>query len=134
MNTISLFLYITDVLGAIDGFFLFLAIISTIVAIVYGLMLTSGCDEMQEWLEKLPRALKLLWIPLFFSFATILIPTTNTMYMMAASQSIESLSKMEQVQALGGEAGALATDAIKLLRGKISEAIEEATPTKKSSE
>ncbi len=51
----------------------------------------------------------------------VAIPNKNTMYTMTAVSFLETASKMEEVQKLGGKIGILAESAIDLLTRKIDE-------------
>lgn len=55
----------------------------------------------------------------------ILIPSRETIYMIAASQVGEQIIQLEEVQSIGGEVGGLASDTIELLRQNIQEQLTE---------
>lgn len=58
----------------------------------------------------------------------ISIPSKETLYMIGASEIGEQIVALEEVQALGGEVGGLASDTIALLRQNIQSQISAETP------
>lgn len=55
---------------------------------------------------------------------TVFVPSTQALYLIGASQVGEQIIQLQEVQDIGGEAGALATDTIKLLREMVSEQLD----------
>lgn len=61
---------------------------------------------------------------IIFSFV-LLIPSKETIYMIATSQVGEQITQLQEVQEIGGEVGGLAKDTIELLRQNIQEQLTE---------
>lgn len=57
-----------------------------------------------------------------------LLPSRNTIMLIAASEVGETMLASEEVQRLGGEAGALAKDSLTVLRKFITEQLDEGQP------
>lgn len=73
-------------------------------------------------------------IILFLLFLTLAVttPSRDGIYLIAASQIGEQVIQLEQVQSLGGELGALASDTITILRDKISEQLPDVSKLTKA--
>lgn len=67
------------------------------------------------------------WLAIAAAAALLVaVPSKNTIMLIAASQVGETVLASKDVQAIGGEAGALATDSLKLLRKYVTEQLGEA--------
>lgn len=134
MNNVSWFLYLIDLFYSLSNNFLgpmavISIIASMIIIIITNLYKThtehdsqSGYTRTKVFLAPhLKRHLSYLIPTAIISLLIIsIIPSKQTMYMIAASQIGEQVVQLEEVQAIGGDVGGLASDAIKLLRERIS--------------
>lgn len=139
MNSLSWFLYFVDISQAI-AIVLWLFVASLFIAIIASWVRGSwlrdkaynGNDDpdwkdgyLMQW-----NSLKLL-IPIgIFIILACLVPSRQTLYMIAASQIGERVVALEEVQALGGDVGGLAADTITLLRQQIQSQITNPVPAK----
>lgn len=114
MNNLSWFLYLADVLSNLQVF-LFLSGLFVLLAGGFGCLVL--------WEEYEVRWPMSIVIPLSFLLllGSIVIPSKETMYAIAASQVGETIIQLEEVQSLGGDVGGLASDTIELLRQNIQE-------------
>lgn len=71
-----------------------------------------------KWLKRLPI------ISLAFALSSVLIPNKESIYLIGASQAGEQIIALQEVQDIGGEVGALASDTIRLLRSMASDQID----------
>ena len=142
MNDVSWFLYFTDIVQGLSTLFGFLCPVIAIVGIVllgvsfitdtvkkYRSEAKYGYDYDEIIVTPLgyvrPWAVFTIILAFLFAIIAIMIPSRQTMYMIAASQIGEQIIQLEEVQDIGGEAGGLAKDAIELLRQQISEQLAE---------
>lgn len=123
MNDLSWFLYLADISQNIKAV---LIIMGVLLGIVLGIILMCLFDSYED------RTVGKIWscIGIIFCLWLIvvgaLIPSRHTIYAIAASQAGEQVLKLEEVQALGGDLGGLATDSLKLLRQTINSQLENA--------
>lgn len=114
MNSLSLFLWALDVVGRLGVFF---ALFAAFCGFVVGTILTFELYE----------AKKLLVATVFAGFISVfiavLIPSPDTMKLIAISQVGEQVLKLEQVQNIGGEAAELARISIEALRAQVAQTI-----------
>lgn len=136
MNSLSWFLYIVDISGGIQGFFIFLSVaslISFVVFIITGAALRDrsyrGYGNQEERTSlgiKFHKRSPLFFVPLIIFFLlAVAIPSKETLYLIGASQVGEQVVALQEVQEIGGDIGDLAKDAIKLLREKIKESVSD---------
>jgi hypothetical protein len=139
MNNLSWFLYLAD---AVNGVGLLLGTFGAIITAAGALWLTASLfsyETVKQYPENpkgpydykevplfvydkyKPWAIFVIIVGIFMLITSVLVPSRNALYMIAASQMGEQVLQLEQVQSLGGEAGALASDTIELLRQKIGE-------------
>lgn len=126
MNSVSWLLYAAEVVTSIKG-----AIAAAGMMAVIGLVfswtpfLISGGDpeDWAQWLKTLPRKFGLLVAILGAVF--VVIPSNNTIMLIAASEIGETVLASKEAQRMGGEAGQLASDSLRLLRKYISEQLAE---------
>jgi len=126
MNTLSMLLYLADLAGNLTG----LAIAALV---ILGLSLTFSwmpfmfADKSpSDWTGWLANTLRRLVLPLGICAVIIaLMPSRNTIMLIAASEVGEAVLASEQAQELGGEAGQLATDSLRVLRKFINDQLEE---------
>lgn len=76
-----------------------------------------------ETVRKVAKAVMITAVPLFL-IAQVL-PSKNTIMLIAASQFGENILSTPEAQKIGGEAGALATDSLRVLRKFINEQLDE---------
>lgn len=97
MNNLSWFLYIADVVPALGTLFGFLAIFGTLLGgFVHGAFMVNTWDDDQEWPAK-----RWVWhaVAVFtFAILSILIPSKETLYKIAASEVGETIVKNPSVQ------------------------------------
>lgn len=138
MNSLSWLLYLVDVLTKFSD------VMSPILAIT-GLFVIAPLtfcsffyetdydyvDHQKVWKKTYPLrhvSWHLRWfLPLWLVVLSLvlLIPSRETIYMIAASQVGEQIIQLEEVQSIGGEVGGLASDTIELLRQNIQEQLTE---------
>ena len=141
MNNLSWALYIIDISQSI-AVILWLSFTALFVAIIIawirGSYLRNGMSSRYSSLENDWKegylmqwnSLKLLIPIVVIAVIACLIPSRETLYMIAGSQVGEQILQLEQVQALGGEVGGLAEDTIALLREKIQDQMSHIEPVK----
>lgn len=128
MNDISWFLYFVDIsqnsvgIAVIGIAFLFTAMV---VLWIRGAMIKEDSYEKDDPNWKLGstlqrNGLKLLIPIVVLAIFSCLVPSKQTLYMIAASQVGEEILKLEDI---GGDIGALSKDALTLLRQNIQEQI-----------
>lgn len=136
MNELSWFVYIAQVLPNLGVTMAFSALISIVMMIgfyVYGMTARSDGTRYpslypqarENGMKVLSTLHKIWWIPIVILFLSTLIPSKQTLYMIAASQIGEQVIQLEEVQKLGGDVGGLASDTIELLRQNIQEQLTE---------
>lgn len=129
MNGLSIILYVSDIVGNIGPALVIFGLIGFVV--IAGFVITggvqrdfSGSRESDEWKEGKSlqsKALNSAWIPVAMIVIATLIPSKQTVLLIGASQAGEQILQLEEVKKIGGEAGALASDTISMLREMISE-------------
>lgn len=128
MNTLSWLLYASDAFGSAKtasvviliacGFTgLFAAIFSPII---------SEYTNAVAFVKKAFRPF--LWTASIALGVAILVPSQNTIMLIAASEAGEQILSSAKAQEIGGEAGGLATDSIKLLRKYINDQLGKDAP------
>lgn len=135
MNGLSWIIYGASVAGGIKvileiAAFLSVGGIAVSLGAMYGPMDWSSDTEEERrrkerqrtggarWLKRLPA------IALAFAIMSVLIPNRDSIYLIGASQAGEQILALQEVQEIGGEAGALASDTIKLLRSMVSDQLD----------
>lgn len=138
MNTLSWLLYTVDILIKFNNLmtpilvvtFMFV-IIPLIACSFYYETEVDYVDHQRVWKKIYPLnpiSWHLRWfLPLWLIilFVILLIPSKETIYMIAASQVGEQVVQLKEVQEIGGDVGGLAKDAIELLRQNIQEQLTE---------
>jgi hypothetical protein len=115
MNSLSLFLYLIDVLASLHTFLLFATFGGPIFlggsVLVCAINVDLSCDDdaKEWWHQKGAAASKLFlryaWvIALVGGLLATLIPSKNTMYAIAASEIGEKIATNEAVQGIAGDA------------------------------
>lgn len=131
MNGLSWIIYSGEIVGKLGGVGWALAVIFSIVGLgflVMGLAILAYAGESDEQ-QTTGRKVKgygkpLLILASLFLLIGIFTPSRQAIYLIGASQAGEQILALQEVQEVGGEAGALATDTIKLLRQMVSEQLE----------
>lgn len=134
MNGLSWLLYFGDVvgnvgvattLGCVCGTFVLLG--TTIAAVITTVDADYG-DVAPLWRRYAGRAAVFLVI---CAVVAVVTPRRDTVILIAASEVGETVLASKDVQAIGGEAGALASDSLKLLRKYVTDQLgEEGKPAK----
>lgn len=135
MNSLSWLLYLSDVVGN-AGVVIVLICIGCATAAVTFVVAGAKQRDLSEYkrdqageLER-GKALQNKAAPLVIVIGVLMgvgifIPNKNTIMLIAASQVGETVLASRDVQAIGGEAGALASDSLKLLRKYVTEQLGE---------
>lgn len=136
MNQLSWLLYLADVAGN-AGVAAWLGIVGCAIAAVVFVVSGAFIRDFAEF-KRDPdaviaqgKALQRKAIPLIAVAGVILavgvlVPSRSTIMLIAASEVGETVLASKDVQSIGGEAGALATDSLKLLRKYVTEQLGEA--------
>lgn len=139
MNSMSWFLYFTDVVRALQVVFGLLTPVFLIIGVIC-IVTSLTLDEERKFVESdkygydkydtvkiFPFKFLRIWgvlmtiMAFIFCIIAVMIPSKETLYMIAASQVGEQIIQLEEVQSVGGEVGGLAKDTIELLRQSIQE-------------
>lgn len=132
MNSFSWILYFIDVLGNLKVLswvtvgFLAVAIIAAWVrgSVLRDFAYSYNSEDWKTGYLMQWKSFKLL-IPIsVLAFIGSVIPSSQTLYMIAASEIGQQIVSLEEVQSFGGEIGGLASDTISLLREKIQEELK----------
>lgn len=128
MNSISWLLYGAEVTGNLRGVLIGGAVASGMAAggcaVIAGVIRGSYCPDEDEianskWL--LARARPLATACVLLAVLAAAMPSRGTVLLIAASELGESVLTSEQAQQIGGEAGVLASDSLRVLRKFINE-------------
>lgn len=131
MNSLSWLLYAAEVAGNAQGVAVGVAVVTGISAGVCagaaGMVISSYPDENDrannKWLLSKVRPLAVASI--CFAMLAATLPSRNTIMLIAASEVGETVLASDQAQQIGGEAGALAADSLKVLRKFINGQLDE---------
>ncbi|HWU19361.1 MAG TPA: hypothetical protein VN155_16895 [Devosia sp.] len=131
MNSVSWLLYAANVSsglqGAAVGFAFLTGAAAASCALFSAVVVSAYPDENDKknsaWLLRKVRPLALTCIAL--TALAVLVPSRSTIMLIAASEVGEAVITSTEVQQLGGEAGALATDSLRVLREFINEQLAE---------
>jgi len=131
MNSLSWLLYAAEVTEGIKGTVILFAVVGGF-ALVFSWMPFLLSDDSPadwgKWLGGLPRRFG-LWV-ILACLVFVALPSKNTIMLIAASEVGETVLSSTQAQQIGGEAGALATDSLRVLRKFINDQLEEANEPK----
>jgi hypothetical protein len=127
MNSLSWLLYGADVASSLKGTALPVAIFGVIGGVLGGgfgyMMKAAPLDDTME--ATAPHVIGAARLCLTFGLVAMLIspfiPSRNTIMLIAASEVGETVLASPEAQQIGGEAGALATDSLRVLRKFINE-------------
>lgn len=122
MNSLSWLLYGADVFGNLRGASAAVLIIGGIgVALSpIGFMIADLGPE--DWLDSAKRlAGKFIFVGALAALFLVVTPSRNTIMLIAASEVGETVLASPQAQQIGGEAGELAADSLRVLRKFINE-------------
>ena len=126
MNQLSWLLYLSEVsesargmAGVVGGIGLLGGIVAAAFSVPVGLVLSDMDIDLRPFLKKAigPVATACVVAGLVWVF----VPSKGTLMLIAASEVGETVLASKDVQDIGGEAGALATDSLKLLRKYVTE-------------
>ena len=132
MNQLSVILYLADVSASLKWFAYAVCILTgamfVVTLIIMGVA-TADTDESPNHKTDNDRWINLAWrwcrsVAAFFVLGFVvagLLPSQQTMMMIAASQFGEQVLMTPQAAQIGGEAGGLATDSMKLLHQYIQQ-------------
>lgn len=131
MNSLSWLLYAADVSEGARWVTLFLMVISGIASagsvVVWLAVMDDRPNEKQQ--EEVSTWVRRVWwrfAPLFIAcmLVFIVVPQRQTLMLIAASEIGETVLASPQAQAIGGEAGELAADSLRVLRKFINEQLD----------
>lgn len=133
MNSLSWLLYGADVSEGLRWVTMFLMVICGLVIAGSIVAFMAVMDDLQgEQQESFMKWMGKVWgmfTPIFFvsMLAFIMVPQRQTLMLIAASEVGETVLASEQAQAIGGEAGELAVDSLRVLRQFINEQLDAPT-------
>jgi hypothetical protein len=131
MNGLSWLLYGADVAGNLQGTAILVVVASVIVVcilgIITGVSMSYAPDDEDKARAKwaVGKIGLAMTVAIGFAVVATFIPSRNTIMLIAASEVGETVLASAEAQQLGGEAGALATDSLRLLRKYVSEQLGE---------
>jgi len=127
MNSLSWFLYAADVIGSLNFFFGisgFVAGLAALALVVIG-AIDRDCAYSEKEKEKGKRkqwsGVKLAPVGAVFIFLACLLPSKQTMYMIAASEIGDRLSKTQAANEIATEANDILRGYLKKLRAGLGE-------------
>jgi len=108
MNSLSWFLYFAGVVEGIAGVFFFamgVSIVLIIGSFAYGAFILGDLRELRVGAEKYytdirNNALKKVWIPIIICLFAVLIPSSQTLYLIAGSELGETAINSPEAKAL----------------------------------
>lgn len=123
MNSLSWLLYLSEVADTLRVVFVLGIIFGGLGGLIFfgmwgGLLLNEGEQDRRTWRRMGARALVALLVTVL---AVVFVPSRNTVLAIAASEVGGTLLATDQAKAVGGEAGALASDSLKLLHKYIDD-------------
>lgn len=132
MNQLSWLLYLSDVAGNVGVVGVLGAIgcgVGGLVCVIAGGIARAEADDSWNAGKDLEgkgaalqrKAVSFVAPAIALAVMTAAVPSRNTVMMIAASEVGETVLASKDVQDIGGEAGALATDSLKLLRKYVTE-------------
>lgn len=133
MNGLSWMLYWSDVVGNLGPLLVIGGVVlcgGALIMAVVGATYRDYARSRDEDDWKSERSLqKKAWAPALFGATLIaaaaFVPSKNTIMLIAASEVGETVIASGEAQKLGGEAGQLATDSLRLLRKYVSDQLAE---------
>lgn len=122
MNSVSWLIYaggVVDNLRTTIG----IGLVGTCIVCVFsplGFMVSDKSPD--DWVTWIKRFLSKAIVPVFVGAAVLVVaPGRDALMLIAASEIGETVLASKDAQTIGGEAGALATDSLKLLRKYVTE-------------
>lgn len=104
MNTLSWMLYTIDVIGGIKGFVLAIGVVAGIGTVILAIALPASEGEIREW-KPYPKFMARFTLAACVSWLLfILLPSSETVKLIVASEIGERLAKSEPVQEISREA------------------------------
>lgn len=141
MNSLSWLLYFADVVqnirGTIAGFMFLVGAIFLFsgVAWIFSKIAPTDDDISRGMPESFKKAVTKvftfsIWLLVVLNVLSIVTPTKTTILSIAASEFAEYVVSTEEIQTIGGEAGDLITNSIRLLNEQITEQLKPAEVAK----
>lgn len=128
MNSLSQLLYFADVVDSLKVITMLLAICLAILCsgfLLYGAaQRDSAYSNKEQWAHGLRAQIVGLWLlilPVGLLGAWVFIPYKQTVMLIAASEAGEEVLNTDSARQIGGEAGALALDSLRLLHQYIEQ-------------
>lgn len=122
MNTLSWMIYLAEVAGNAQGFLiaatLSTALALTVATVVFAAAGSVGDAEESAW----KKPVRLLWIPTVCGLLSVFVPSTKTLYMIAASETGEVIASTPEAKEMLG-------DLKDVIRKKLKEELVEKTGT-----
>ena len=120
MNSLSLMIYTAETLDKVSGIMIFVAIASGI-GLALGLFVSGGVgfvDGHENGRKIFKELYKRVWIPVVAAFIYASVPSSHTIYLIAASEAGETVIN-------NPEAREIFNDLKTIIKGKIKEQITE---------
>ena len=126
MNALSWLLYGANIASNLGPTLGLTAIFAGCVALGAGIgtvaCVVEDVEMPKQFRKVLPVSLTILFV---CGGLAVLVPSRDTIMLIAAAEVGETVLASKDVQSIGGEAGALATDSLKLLRKYVTEQLGE---------
>lgn len=125
MNSLSWLLYVIDVISSLKG-------VSSVGIFIFsiglfGILFFKFMNKIEEIFEEPFLKVPFIFCSIALTIMLILytfVPSSKTMALIAASQVGEQIMITEQAKEIGGEAGELATNSIKLLNKYVADQLD----------
>lgn len=134
MNSLSWLLYLADVSEGARWVAMFSMIICGLITagslvVWWAIVSESPTDDQEQEVKKWVGRVWSFFAPVFVisMMVFILVPQRQTLMLIAASEIGETVLASSQAQAIGGEAGELAVDSLRVLRQFITEQLDAPT-------
>lgn len=118
MNTLSWMIYAADALGNVKGLLMAIGIISLAVGLIAMMVLAIGGADGDVEPGSWKKPLRFSWIPIASGLFAAVLPSSTTVYMIAASEAGEAIVTSQD----GKE---MLSDVQSLIRKKLKEALAE---------
>lgn len=131
MNTLSIVVYLINMLGPLIGFFIALTVffgaLVIINGIIYGIVTNEGhySNPTPEWnASKIKTIKKYAVLAIMMLFISVVVPTPKTATLIAASEIGQMVIESENGVAITDNVSGVASDSMKLLRKYIQNEID----------
>ncbi len=107
MNSLSWFLYLADVIGNVQGLLVATSVLSGIglsLWLLFGLLSIDSDFDVEKDVKRSrmtdhrKNVFRYLWLPVVFAFASSIIPSRDTIYLIAGSEAGEAVVTSEAGQ------------------------------------